>query len=176
METPTTFHKHPLHPMLVAIPIGLWLFALVCDVASLFSDNPTWSVVAFYAIAGGIVGAVLAAIPGVIDLTSLRAPHVKRMALAHMALNLTVTVLFAISLGMRLPDMAAPAGAAVALAALGVVLLLVSGWLGGEMVHVHRVGVTEPGAMPAPSPPPVTGERRVNRQDRRRAGGPTWAH
>jgi uncharacterized membrane protein len=32
MGSPASIKKHPIHPMLVALPIGLWIFALACDV------------------------------------------------------------------------------------------------------------------------------------------------
>lgn len=67
MGSPASLKKHPLHPMLVAFPIGLWVFAFVCDVIHALSGNTVWLTVATYCIGGGIVGAVLAAVPGLID-------------------------------------------------------------------------------------------------------------
>ena len=72
MRTPASIAGHPIHPMLVPIPIGLWIFSLVCDlIAAGGSTNPAWQTVAFYSMGGGIVGALLAAIFGLIDLLSL---------------------------------------------------------------------------------------------------------
>lgn len=31
MQTPASIARHPIHPMLVNFPIGLWNFSLVCD-------------------------------------------------------------------------------------------------------------------------------------------------
>ena len=67
MSSPASIKKHPLHPMLVGLPIGLWVFALVCDVMHAVTGNTAWQIVATYCIGGGIVGAILAAIPGLID-------------------------------------------------------------------------------------------------------------
>ena len=64
MSSPASIGKHPIHPMLVEFPIGLWVFALVCDVVRLFGGAEVWNSVALYCIAGGIVGALLAAVPG----------------------------------------------------------------------------------------------------------------
>ena len=49
-----TIAKHPIHPMLVVFPIGLWIFSLVCDLVYLFGPaNPLWRDMAFYTMAGG---------------------------------------------------------------------------------------------------------------------------
>lgn len=144
METPASVKKHPLHPMLVGIPIGLWLFSLVCDVIGLSTGDATASVVAFYAMVGGLVGAAGAAIPGMIDFLSLKdGTRARRIALWHMGLNIAVVTMFAVNIGMRVTDIAEPPPFAVGLSAAAIVLLAVSGWLGGELVHVLGVSVAE---------------------------------
>jgi uncharacterized membrane protein len=90
----------------------------------------------------GLLGALLAAIPGFIDMLSLTGPT-KKLALTHMALNLTVVVLFAVNIGMRING-SEVAGLPLALSVIAITLLAVSGWLGGQMVYVHKVGVDEP--------------------------------
>ena len=101
--------------MLVAIPIGLWIFSLVCDLVYRFgSTNPNWQVVAWYTLVGGILGALIAAVPGFIDMLSLLW-NTKRIALLHMSINLTVVALYVVN--------------------------AVSGWLGGKLVYVHGVAV-----------------------------------
>jgi uncharacterized membrane protein len=64
MASPASIKKHPVHPMLVAFPIGLWVFALVCDLVRAAGGNSVWQAVALYCIGGGIVGALVAAIRG----------------------------------------------------------------------------------------------------------------
>src|SRR5687767_5627788 len=73
MRTPASIAGHPIHPMLVAIPIGLWVFSFVCDLFVLSGRTGAWPTVALYTMVGGIVGALLAAVPGFIDLLSLPA-------------------------------------------------------------------------------------------------------
>jgi len=140
MRTPASIAGHPIHPMLVAIPIGLWIFSLVCDlVHTSGSSNPAWPTVAIYTMGGGIVGALLAAVPGLIDLLSLP-PGPRKTAIAHMSINLTVVVLYIINFWMRLnaPD---KGGSVVWLSVIAIALLVVSGWLGGKLVYVHGVAV-----------------------------------
>lgn len=141
MRTPASFAKHPIHPMLVAIPIGLWIFSLVCDLVWRFGGgDPSWETVARYTLVAGLVGALAAAVPGFIDMLSL-SWGLKRIALAHMALNLTVVGLYVVNAWLRrngVPD------AAIGLSVISVAMLAASGWLGGKLVYVHGVAVEEP--------------------------------
>jgi len=116
MRTPATIAKHPIHPMLVGVPIGLWIMSLVCDlIAAGGSGNPDWAVVALYTMVGGIVGALAAAVPGFVDMLALRG-GLKRIALTHMVINLTVVALYVANAWMRMAGGAvdpAPAARAV---------------------------------------------------------------
>lgn len=143
MRTPASIAGHPIHPMLVPIPIGLWVFSLVCDLIHAGgSSNPAWQTVAQYTLGGGIVGALLAAVPGLIDLVSLP-PGPRRTALIHMAINLTVVALYAINLWLRVG--ATDKGALpMWLSIIAIGLLLISGWLGGKMVYEYGVAVSTP--------------------------------
>src|SRR5687768_11957222 len=149
MRTPASIAGHPIHPMLVAIPIGLWIFSLVCDLARVAgSSNPAWATVALYTMAGGVVGALLAAVPGFIDLLSLPA-RPRKTAIAHMSINLTVVALYVVNLWLRWGnpgDLQLPFW----LSMIAIGLLVISGWLGGKMVYELGVAVDpqalEPGA------------------------------
>jgi uncharacterized membrane protein len=146
MRTPANIAKHPIHPMLVAVPIGLWLFSLVCDLVPVFGgESPNWEIVAWYSMVGGVVGALVAAVPGFIDMLSL--PWgLRRVALAHMTINLTVVALYVVNAWLRRDGVS---DALVWLSVVSIALLAVSGWLGGKLVYVHGVAVEEP---PEPAP------------------------
>jgi len=110
MRTPASIAGHPIHPMLITVPIGLWVFSFACDlIFAIGSATAVWKTVALYAMVGGLIGALAAAIPGLIDLLSLPAGP-RRTAIVHMSINLTVVVLFAINIWMRVS--AGDAGAA----------------------------------------------------------------
>lgn len=148
MRTPASIARHPIHPMLVPVPIGLWLFSLICDLVHRFgAASPNWEVVAWYTMVGGIVGALVAAVPGLIDLLSLPSA-VKRIGITHMALNLTIVVLYVINAWLRRDGVT---DGAIWLSVLAIVLLGLSGWLGGKMVYEHGVAV-EPAGLGARSP------------------------
>src|SRR5436190_95787 len=102
MQTPASTKNHPWHPILVALPIGLWIFSLFSDLAAYFNwGGPSWHDVAYYTLAGGIVTALVAAVPGFIDLLSITDPKLKRIGLFHMTINLVVVVLYVINLLIR---------------------------------------------------------------------------
>jgi uncharacterized membrane protein len=147
MRTPASIAGHPIHPMLVTLPIGLWVFSLVADLYYAFgAGTAAWKTVAFYTMAGGLVGALAAAIPGLIDLLSLPSGDIKSTAIKHMAINLTVVALYAINLWLRAATeslgTAGGFGIPEWLSLIAIGLLLVSGWLGGKMVYEAGVGVS----------------------------------
>jgi len=143
MKTPASVRGHPIHPMLIVIPLGLWIFSFVADVLAWLGWNPEgWWLVARYTMGGGIIGALLAAVPGLIDYAVIDDPQTKRIATFHMALNLSAVALYTVNvmLRVRLGDgRAFPA--VLSLLTLGV--LTASSWLGGELVYRHYVSVSE---------------------------------
>ncbi|HEY2817587.1 MAG TPA: DUF2231 domain-containing protein [Casimicrobiaceae bacterium] len=143
MHTPASIARHPIHPMIIPFPIGLWVFSFICDLIFVFgSGEPVWKTVALYTMVGGVIGALIAAIPGLIDLISLPR-ELRKTAIIHMAINLTIVVLFVINIWMRIS--AGDAGVAskgpVWLSLVAILLLLVSGWLGGKLVYENGVAV-----------------------------------
>jgi len=152
MRTPASIAHHPVHAMLVAPAIGLLLFSLIGDL--LYASGlggAAWTTVALYTLGGGVVFALAAAVPGLIDLLSISSPPAKRVGIWHMSVNLVAVVLFAASFALRLGG-APGAILPIVAAALGVGLLGVGGWLGGELVYVHGTGVAS-SAPPASEPP-----------------------
>jgi uncharacterized membrane protein len=135
MSSPASVKSHPVHPMLVGFPIGLWVFALVCDVVHAVSGSTVWQTVATFCVAGGIVGALLAAVPGLIDYFSTDEAEMRRIANFHLAVNLGAVVIFAINLWLRL-RLPAESNVPLGLSVVGVLAIGFGGWLGGEMVYV----------------------------------------
>lgn len=171
MASPASIKGHPIHPMLIPFPIGLWVFSLVADLIYLWRGNPIWKDwIAFYSLLAGIIAAAAAAVPGLIDWLSITDKTVTKIANWHARLNVIALLVFAASFYLRTTSGASIVGEnhtiPVALSVLGVLLITVSGWLGGEMVFKHGVAVDE-----APSPPP----ERVEAPSRARGastGGP----
>jgi uncharacterized membrane protein len=142
MRTPASIAHHPIHPMLVTLPIGLWIFSFICDLTFVLGSGVSlWFTLGFYTMIAGTLAAVIAAVPGTIDMLSLSA-RPKKLALTHMALNVTIVLLYAVNIGMRITEPAV-GGLPLILSIVAIVLLATSGWLGGQLVYVHRVGVNE---------------------------------
>lgn len=137
---------HPIHATLVAIPIGLFIWTVVSDFVYLGTDRDhMWYSIAFWTGIAAIVSALVAALPGFGDYFTV-AVHTKARAtgLIHMVLNLVVVGLFIVAMFLMLDDGATDGtrlGAVVALHTVGGALLGISGWLGGEMVYRHHVGM-----------------------------------
>lgn len=141
MYTPTTIKGHPLHPILVALPIGLWVFSLICDIIGFASGSMIWFVVSFFNLGAGIICALIAAVPGFIDLFAITDPNLKRTGVTHMVIMLFAVVIFAIDFWLRLKERGGIAP--FILSIIGVLTLLVGGWLGAKLVHVFGVTVQE---------------------------------
>lgn len=143
MATPASILKHPIHPMLIPFPIALWIFSLVCDVIYITGlGDAVWQDMALYTMIGGLLGALAAAIPGYLDYRSIIDPAVKRVGFWHMAINLSIVVLFAVNALLRIVWEAE--NIPFILSIIAVTMLGLSGWLGGELVYVHGVAVESP--------------------------------
>jgi uncharacterized membrane protein len=147
--TPASVDRHPLHAILVAFPMGLWIFSLVCDVVWRFaSRDAVWHLMAWYTLVAGVIGALVAAVPGLIDFFSITDPRAGKVGMAHLILNVALVVLYSVNAWIR-TVLGADAVIPVLLSVVGVAGLVVTGWLGGEMVYVHKVGVAQGEAHPA---------------------------
>jgi len=142
MKTPAQIAKHPIHPMLIVFPVGLFIFSLICQLINLFEPEPTWRTVAIYTMAGGVIGGLLAAVPGFIDLLSLPVSRARTKGITHMSANLLVVILFLVAFFMAARG-EQPDSVVFIISLIAVVILAFSGWLGGSMVYVHGVAVQE---------------------------------
>jgi len=144
---------HPVHPMLIPFPIGLLTTAVVFDIIYLTTDRPGFPIAAAYAIAGGIIGGLLAAPFGWIDFFKIPADtRAKRIGLLHGLINVVVLVLFAISWLLRWNAGGwEPRPWALACSFVAVVVAAVAAWLGGELVDRLAIGIDEGANPDAPS-------------------------
>jgi uncharacterized membrane protein len=153
MESRIKLLGHPIHPMLIVLPLGLFSIGLLFDVVYLVTGTETFADVAFWDISVGIVGGLIAAPFGLVDWVSIpNGTRAKQVGLIHGAGNVLIVVLFIISWLLRLPDYSyAPNLWPFILALVGVGLALVTAWLGGELVYRLRVGVDDHASLDAPS-------------------------
>ncbi|HBY95534.1 MAG: DUF2231 domain-containing protein [Ardenticatenaceae bacterium] len=138
--------KHPLHPIFVHIPTALWPAALVFDILSRLGVGGNAVVrTSFYGILLGLLAALFAIPTGLADWSDIRREKPAwKIGLYHMSLNLIVTVVWAVNLGLRLGpalDATAVPNTPLVLSILGTLLLLVSGSLGEIMIYGYGINV-----------------------------------
>jgi uncharacterized membrane protein len=133
---------HPIHPMLVPFPIALLVAAFACDLVFWRTGNTFWAQAAFWSFAAAIITALAAALAGVTDFLGNDRIRALGDAWKHMLGNFLAVVLAGINLWLRYDDAAGavlPWG--LTLSTVIVLLLLYTGWKGGELVYRFRVGV-----------------------------------
>ncbi|TYB46434.1 DUF2231 domain-containing protein [Actinomadura chibensis] len=139
-------YGHPVHPILVTVPIGAWIASLVFDVASHFVADPGFAARgSLWLIGIGVAGALAAAATGFLDLLAIPpGTRAFRTALVHMSLNLAVTGAYAAGFGWRMGEVGgAVAPVRIALSAVALAALAVSGFLGGRLAYRYGVRVAD---------------------------------
>jgi uncharacterized membrane protein len=138
-------YGHPAHPALVTLPIGAWMSSLIFDIGSRVVDDGGFLVQGSrWLIAIGILGALVAAVAGFLDLLAIpRRTRAFGTALVHMSLNLAVTVAFAVNFLTRDGDDPAVPWASLVLSLVSIAALGVSGWLGGKLAYHYGVRVAD---------------------------------
>lgn len=135
---------HPIHPMLVPFPIAFFVSAFVADLAFIANGEPGWATASMWLLGAGLVTAALAAAAGLTDYLGDKRISSLRDAQMHMIGNVTAVVLEAVNLFLRYSGGSDVVGSTgVILSAVVVLLLLFTGWKGGELVFRHRVGVAD---------------------------------
>jgi uncharacterized membrane protein len=133
---------HPIHVMLVPFPIACFVGTLVTDIAYWRSANMMWANMSAWLLAVGLVIAVFAVIAGLIDFLASRGVRSLRAAWIHGIGNVVVILVAIANSFIHSRDAytsVVPTG--LALSALTVLLLLVTGWNGWTMVYRHGVAV-----------------------------------
>lgn len=165
MESHVKLLGHPIHPMLIVLPLGLLSTTVLFDVVYLVTGDETFAQVAFWTLTVGLIGGLLAAIFGLIDWMNIPdGTRAKTIGLYHGVGNLVIVLLFVGSWLFRLQDHAySPDVLPFVLGLVGVGLALGTAWLGGELVYRLRVGVDDGAHLDAPtslSGEPATGTDR----------------
>lgn len=143
---------HAIHPMLVVFPLGLLATSFVFDIIRVAGGSPSFGQASFYMIAAGVIGGLAAAVFGLVDWLAIPAhTRARQVGAIHGIGNVVVTGLFIVSWLVRLGDPAHPPIGAFILSLVGVLLALVTGWLGGELVERLGVGVDEGAHLDSPS-------------------------
>ena len=152
MKSKAAIGNHPIHPLLVPVPIGAFFLVLVGDLAHLRTADPFWYRFSTVAINLGLAFALIAAAVGAVDYLGLRLNRrANAIATAHALTNVAVVAVYAFSDVIRMGGAGLRSTrwwTAVTCSTAGFVLLGVAGWLGGKLAYEERVGVVEESAAP----------------------------
>jgi uncharacterized membrane protein len=153
MESKVKLFGHPIHPMLIVFPLGLFATAVILDIVYLFNGNAALATVSFWNIIVGIVGGLAAALFGLVDWLAIPSgTRAKAIGLWHGSGNVVIVALFLIAWLLRLNETGnVPGTAPLVLEVAGVLLALVTAWLGGELVDRLGVGIDRGANLNAPS-------------------------
>ncbi|MFN2498261.1 MAG: DUF2231 domain-containing protein [Pyrinomonadaceae bacterium] len=157
MESKAKILGHPIHQMLIPFPFGLLATAVIFDIVYLVWSNPTMLTVAYWMIAAGIIGGLIAAPFGLIDFLAIpTGTRAKSVGAIHGLGNVVVLILFAGSWWLRYLEIGntipyAPSTLALLLSFVGFALAGLTGWLGGELVDRLAVGVDNGAHLNAPN-------------------------
>ncbi|MEX0891956.1 MAG: DUF2231 domain-containing protein [Gemmatimonadota bacterium] len=143
MRSAAHLQSHPIHPMLVGFPIAFFLGALLFDAAGVLLGRPPLWTTGGYLAALGVLSALAAAVPGVIDYVRTVPPKSsgKQRARRHGIVNVSATVLLAVSWLLRDGVATEPGLVVLALELGAVALLSMGGWMGGTLVYRNQIGV-----------------------------------
>lgn len=143
MKSKANINGHPIHPILVTFPVAFFSGTLFFDLMALMEPLGIYARIAHYLAISGIVTALLAAIPGIIDYLYTVPPQstAKKRATQHGLLNVGVLVLFVLALVYRSYAVSPSETIIVLLELVAVAMLAVAGWMGGTLVTRNQIGI-----------------------------------
>jgi nitrite reductase/ring-hydroxylating ferredoxin subunit/uncharacterized membrane protein len=143
MRSRAQIKSHPIHPMLVVLPLGLFIGSWIFDLIGKATNNELLWAASFYCGIAGIVGGFCAAIPGVIDWISVVPPQssAKKRGILHGGLNTLVLIAFIIIAVRRSSAIGEPGEFELGLMTVCIIVLGISGWLGGTLSYRNQIGV-----------------------------------
>ena len=139
MRSKAHIKSHPLHPILISFPVAFYTGTFIFDAIGFISNKPALFSAGHYLNLAAIIGAVLAAIPGIIDYVKTVPPasSAKKRAGQHGLINSTVLIIFTIAYFTRDNF----SYLQLLLEFIGLILTLIAGWMGGTLVFRNQIGV-----------------------------------
>lgn len=142
MESKSKILGHPAHPILITFPLGLLVTSVGFDVAGVYAKREDWNASGYWMAVAGTVTGVASAVPGLIDYLAIpQGTRAKRIGLLHGLGNAVVLGLFAGSLAARKKPDRQASTLSLTTSLAGMLLVMGTGWLGGELVDRLGVGV-----------------------------------
>jgi uncharacterized membrane protein len=141
-------YGHPIHPMLVTIPIGAFVATLAFDIASVTIEGRAYGRPAVWLSLIGIIGGLVASLFGLVDYRRLtKGTRAHAVATRHMILMDVVLICFVVGFFVRRADsdyyLYGTPKIALALSVVGVGIMLIGGWLGGKLAYSYGSRVAD---------------------------------
>ena len=142
MKSRASIKSHPLHPILVSFPIAFFTGTLAFDLIAVLFEKDHFAFVGYYMEIAGICGAVVAAIPGIVDFAQTVPPDssAKSRAAKHGLINTLMILLFTGAWIYRRQETFEP-WLLIAIESAGFLLMMIAGWMGGTLVYRNQIGV-----------------------------------
>jgi uncharacterized membrane protein len=135
---------HPVHPILVPFPIAFLVGAALSDVGFWITEDEFWARASLWLVGAGVVSGLLAGLVGAIDFFTIERARSGNTGRFHAAGNITAVILSLVSYLIRRGDPAdSVLWGGLAISLVTVAILIVTGWLGGELAFRHKIGVIE---------------------------------
>jgi uncharacterized membrane protein len=140
-----TFFGQPLHPMTVHFPIALYLLGVLLTIGYSWRGQPDFERFAYWSFILSLLATIVASLIGLIDQSQLELNDPRRANLnTHITAAVALLIINGLLIYMRLrwPDvLASRRRSYLGLMALGLIAVLATAWLGGELVYRWQVGV-----------------------------------
>lgn len=151
MESKARLMGHSIHQTLIVFPLGLLLSSVVFDFIASVTGRTNGFHIAFWMIGAGVVSGFVAAIFGLMDFATVpKHTRARRVGAFHAVGNLLVLFFFGLSWFLRATNPWSPPFGALLGSYLAALLLLATGWAGGELVSRLGMGVHEDANLDAP--------------------------
>jgi uncharacterized membrane protein len=168
MKSKAAIGNHPIHPMLVPLPIGAFSLVLVGDIAHASTRDPFWYRFSTVAIGFGVTFALFAAAAGAVDYLRVEmGRRAQGLATWHAIAAVLAVGLYGASAVLRQSGAGVLTSRwwmAAGLSTAGFLLLAGAGWLGGKLAYEERVGVVEPPEAPGPTIDETADARGMRRE------------
>lgn len=143
-HTAVSISRHPIHPMVVPFPIAFLLAIVATDLAYLATEDAFWGRASLWLAGGGTALGVVAGVIGTLELFLIRGIRHRPAGWSHFVMAVMLLAVGFINWLSRLEDpLDAIEGSGLYLSLLGAVLVSMAGWLGGDLVFEHHVGLGE---------------------------------
>jgi uncharacterized membrane protein len=140
-----TLFGHPFHPFSVHFPIAFYLFAVCLTLIYLWRRQPEYERFAYLTFVLSWLAAGVASLVGLVDQSQLEVADPRRAQVnPHITAGVSLLVINGLIVYMRFrwPDvLTRHRWPYLALLTLGIVAVLATAWLGGELVYRWRIGI-----------------------------------